>query len=297
MMVFNEEPQLFWMGSTVKIDAGVMTVSFKTKDKSEISTMQSKIDAAVSTVMAKVNAASGTFEKLKVMYDYVVLNNNFSLSAEGYNASIYNAFTSNGDLQCGGYAKAIQYLCDLSGIESTVVVGTNEENESHAWNIVYCGDGYYNLDATWGDPINNYDETYIRYTFFLVPDSWIHNSSHFNINKFFKSDGTAIKCFDVPSCTKTTYNYFNYTGNAYSDYTSADAALKSAIDDAIANKKNAVEIRVTSDELFEQLTGGKSPATYQKYAKGKSSSVKGISKHTADMYKKIGVVYYDIIYN
>lgn len=296
MIVFNEEPQLFWLSGSFKLESTKISLTYKA-DKAEAKKMQEQIDANASPVLAKINAASSTYEKLKVIYDYIVLNNNFSLDSSGYNGTIYNAFIKGGDLQCAGYAKTVQYFCDLSGIESTVVVGTNSDNESHAWNVVYCDDGYYNLDTTWGDPINDYDGRYIRHTYFLVPDSEIHNISHFNVSCFFTSDGTKIKCFTPPKCTKTTYNYFKQEGLYFKDYDSADAAIKAAIKKAVANKENVVQIRVSSEELFNKLTELSSASAFKKYAKSLSSSVKTISRFTSQTDLATGVVTFEIKYN
>lgn len=296
MIVYIEEPQLFWLGGSVSVSGDTMLLNYMT-DKAGIKKMQEEIDANAAPVLAKINRASSTYEKLKVIYDFVVLNNNFSLNSKGYNGTIYNAFVKDGDLQCAGYAKTVQYFCDLSGIDSTVVVGTNANGESHAWNVLYCGDGYYNFDTTWGDPINDYDGRYIRHTYFLVPDSEIHEISHCNVNSFFLSDGTKIKCFDPPKCTKTTYNYFKQEGLYFKDYDSADAALREAIKKAVANKENVVQIRVSDEELFNKLTSGSAPAAYQKYAKSLSPSVKSIGKYSGQTYKATGVVTVEINYN
>lgn len=296
MIVYIEEPQLFWLGGSVSVSGDFMQISFMA-DKSEVEKMQKEIDANAAPVLAKINAAPSTYEKLKVIYDFVVLNNDFSLDNKGYNGTIYNAFVKGGDLQCAGYAKTVQYFCDLSGIDSTVVVGTNSEKESHAWNVVYCGDGYYNFDTTWGDPINKYDGKYIRHTYFLVPDSQIHDISHFNVNCFFLSDGSRINCFTPPKCTKTSYNYFKQEGLYFNSYDAADAALKEAIKKAVANKENVVQIRVSNEELFDQLTNLTAASAYQKYAKSLSSSVKSIGKYTAQTYKSTGVVTIEINYN
>lgn len=295
-IVYNEEPQLFWLGSSISASGSVLTVNYKAT-RSEKEKMQAEIDANASPVVARVNGASSDYEKFKIIYEYIVLNSTFSLSSEGYNPTIYNAFTKSGELQCAGYAKAFQYLCDLCGLESTVVVGTNEEGDSHAWNVVYCGDGYYNIDTTWGDPINSYDDRYLRHTYFLVPDSQIHNISHFNVNCYFASNGAKVKCFDPPKCTKTTYNYFVQEGLYFKDLDSADAAIKELIKKAVANKENVIQIRVANEELFDRLTTGSAPGAYQKYAKSLSSSVKGIGKYTTKSYKATGVVTIEINYN
>ncbi|MGN0691661.1 MAG: SH3 domain-containing protein, partial [Oscillospiraceae bacterium] len=97
MIVYNEEPQLFWLSSSVTISGSTMTVGYKATS-SEIKKMQEEIDANASPVVAKVNGASSDYEKFKIIYEYVVLNNTFSLSSAGYNPSIYNAFTKSGEL-------------------------------------------------------------------------------------------------------------------------------------------------------------------------------------------------------
>jgi hypothetical protein len=173
--------------------------------------MQSEIDDTVNKLLAEANSKSSTFEKLKVFHDYIVLNNNFGESDDvgNYNSSIYNAFNSDksDELQCAGYAKAMQYLCDRAGIESMVITGAN--SKAILMHGMLSGDGaWYNLDTTWDDPIlNPPDTTNIRYNYMLVPDSWIHNKTHFKVNELDLSSST-IKFFTPPSCTETKENYF-----------------------------------------------------------------------------------------
>ncbi len=301
IIVFNEEPQLFWMDSSfTMINGNLLPIRYKAS-KEEIGAMQEKIDANVSPLMAKINKASSDYDKLKLMYDYVVLHNDFSLDSSGFNPTIYNAFTDNGELQCAGYAKAIQYLCDLAGMESTVIVGKNNSDESHAWNVVKCGGKYYNLDSTWGDPMDpssgaiKYKKNYIRYTYFLVPDSIIHNISHCSVNQYTTSMGT-VTCFTPPSCKSETYNYFKQAGLYYSDESSAEKAIKTQIKKAVAAKKQAVQIRVSSEELFNTVMADKFILKYQKYAKSLSSDVSGILFYRSETYKKTGIVTIDIVY-
>lgn len=294
-LVYSDEPEIFWLGNTVTISGQTLNIRYNTANASEISEKQARVDNAVNSVMSKVNSKSSTFDKLEVIYDYVVLNNDFEETDNGTNSSVYNAFTHSGGLQCLGYAKTVQYLCDMAGIDCVTVVGTNDEGHTHAWNIVYCGDGYYNFDTTWGDPINDYDSTYIRHTYFLVPDSWIHNITHYNVNKFKTNSGEWVNCFNPPSCSGTAYNYFNHKGLTYSDKDSAEAALKAQIDKAIADHTNVIEIRVTDTKLFDLLTSKDMTVELQKYAREKNSTV-SLMRHTSDVYKSIGVVYFDIKY-
>lgn len=294
-ILFQNEPELFWLDSNYYNSSNkYLLLQYKTMDLDEIEEMQESINKVVKSILAKAKKQSTTYGKLKVFYDYIVLNNNFVLESAGYNTTIYGAFTDSEDLQCAGYAKSMQYLCDLAGITSMVVTGTNKDGGSHAWNVVKCGDGYYNLDTTWGDPINDYDEDYIQYEFFLVPDSWIKNITHYNVGKF-DIGGKMTTLYTPPKCTKTKYNYFIKNGMNYTTASKGYAALQSQIKKAVKSKKNVVEIRVTTKKVYDQLVGSSYQQKILKYAKSCSSKVKNVSVHTA-YTKGSYVVHYDINY-
>lgn len=296
-IINHNEPQLFWLSQLQPIyvsSVKTLYMNYMVNDVDEIESMQNEINSAVKPLLAKAKKQSTTYGKLKVFYDYIVLNNNFSVDTQGYNSTIYAGFTDSENLQCAGYAKTMQYLCDLAGIKSMVVTGTNKSGDSHAWNIVYCGDGYYNLDTTWGDPINDYDENYIQYEFFLVPSAWIKNYSHYNTNKF-EIGGKMVTLYSVPSCTKTKYNYFVKSGKNYSTAAKGYAALQSQIKTAVKNKTNVVEIRVTSSSAYKTLIGKSYQQKIVKYAKSLSSNVKSVSVITTYTGKSY-VVHYNINY-
>jgi len=294
-IVYNAEPELFWMGGTVSASSNFLTLSYKTTDRDEIASMQAEIDTAASAIISKANAYSGTYSKLKVIYDSIIKGAEFNMSEQGYNTSIYNGVCGGG-LQCAGYAKTVEYLCGLAGIDCMVIIGTNSSSGSHAWNVVYCENGWYNLDATWGDPSNSYNSNYIQYEFFLVPDSWIHNITHYNVNTAFRSSGTAVKLFDPPSCTKESANYFTVNNKTYSTTEEAAAALYAEFDSAIASGSNIAEIRVTSSAIWDELLSDTYAVTFQKYCKSKSDSVSGLSRQTSNQ-SGVLVVHYDIKYN
>ena len=292
-MVFNQESQLFWLGSSIPTGSKYLFLTYKEQDPAKIAAMQKKIDANVKSLMSKISGYKSTVSKLKVLYDWVIVNAEFSIDGAGYNSTIYNGLLGGANLQCAGYAKTMEYLCDQAGIQSMVIIGANKKNESHAWNVVYCDNGWYNLDATWGDPMNKFGADYIRYEFLLVPDSWIHNKTHFSINK--KIEGTKVTLFTPPACTKTACNYFNANKKTYSTLTDAEKALNAAISDAVKNGKNVAEIRVNTKELYDTMMSDTNAKVYNKYAKGLSANVVGLSKQFSDSFG-VQVVHYDIVY-
>ncbi|RYJ42948.1 transglutaminase domain-containing protein [Flavobacterium beibuense] len=60
---------------------------------------------------------------------------------------------------CSGYSWLFKKMCDLSGIQSSVVSGYIKQKKGeigktgkldHAWNVMLIDDKYYHIDATWG---------------------------------------------------------------------------------------------------------------------------------------------------
>ncbi|MBD5139846.1 MAG: hypothetical protein HDT25_00275 [Ruminococcus sp.] len=293
-MVYNQEPRLFYMNSKVKVGK----LFYITKSSEAINQMQSAIDATADKLVQEAAGKSSTFEKLKVFHDYLVLNSSFEFSSgdQSYNLSIYNAFGSGepqGNIQCNGYAKAMQYLCDKAGIVSMVVTGESMEGDSHAWNVVDVDGKWYNLDCTWDDPLMdppNYKN--IRYNFFLVPDNWIHNVTHTHVNQHKFSNGKYITYFTPPACTDTAQNYFVKNGYVYNDFDSADAAIKAEIKKAAENKSRSAHIMVGSKSVYDQLYA--KGTDYQKYAK-EFSGVRGISNKACS--EEMLIIEFDVLYD
>lgn len=274
-LVYMQEPRLFYMNAKLKVGK----LFYLTKDAEAINEMQKSIDAVADKLVEEANGKSTTFEKLKVFHDYLALNSTFELKDEitNYNATIYNAFGSGepqGNIQCAGYAKAIQYLCDKAGITCMVVTGETDKGQSHAWNVVDVDGKWYNLDVTWDDPIlstPNYKN--VRYNFFLVPDAKIHNISHMHVSEKKLSNGSYVKYFTPPACTSEDQNYFVKNGLVYSDFDSADKALRAEIEKAAKDGTRTAQVMVSSKDVYDKLYAAK--MDYNDYAK--SLGVKGLT--------------------
>lgn len=293
-LVYNNEPQLFWLSTRVPSGYGTISLNYSlTRDQAE--STQAAIDQNVKDIMKTVGSYSSTISRLKVIYDWVITNNTFSLDGTFATCSVYNGLTGNGTIQCQGYAKSILYLCDVAGIDCMVVNGKNTEGDTHAWNVVYCDNGYYILDSTWGDPIINYGQrNYARYLFFLANDSMIKNT-HLSVSTVTMSTGTKIKLYDPPACTKSACYYFKAYNKEYDDLDSSVAALYNEIDEAIASGKQVAHVRVDSHKTWETMTSNDYWRKFQDYAKDKSSDVKEI-KRQRTLTEDILVVEYDIVY-
>jgi len=102
---------------------------------------QDKLVDSVAESIAKDCEGMSDYEKIKYVYDYIILNSEYSLVKDGaYNNLI------RGKSCCNGYAEAFLTIMEKMNIPCQYTV-----NSSHAWNTVYLEGEWYNIDTTWGD--------------------------------------------------------------------------------------------------------------------------------------------------
>jgi hypothetical protein len=297
-MVYNQEPQLFWMSPKL---SQIGRIYYRNLDKESIKSMQAEIDVTVKNLLAEMKGMTD-YQKMDFINTYLALNSTFLLGQEtdeqaNYNSTIYNAFaggtSKQGDIQCVGYAHAVQYLCDRIGINSMVVTGVTEAGQSHAWNIVDMDGEWYNYDVTWNDPVFEVPNVKnMRHMFMFVPDSWILGITHFSQNLKFYNDGTSFKYFDTPPCTATAMNWYIREGKVYSDKASAIAEIKSQLDYAAKNGTRTTELMVSDKSVYDAVRA--ELKTLQTELIAANSNVKGISDKCSE---PMLVIELDVIYN
>ena len=76
----------------------------------------------------------------------------------------------NTEAVCAGYARAFALICQYAGIDCSYVIGNEEENIGHAWNIIYPTDGSdpVIVDVTWDDnfSVDNKSQNHVAKAFF-----------------------------------------------------------------------------------------------------------------------------------
>lgn len=246
--VFRMESDIFWLSSRLRPSDPEKMVSeiYLHYDYSpeECRKMSEEIEAAAADVLAKAETLSSDYEKLKLFHDFLVMKSDFSNTEDTTTGTVYGGLVGNA-LRCGGYTKTMRWLCNRAGIENTVADGESD-GISHTWNKVKCGGRWYNLDATWDDPIikakSIRKDTYVRYDFFLVPDSDIIGLTHTVSEEIIKS----------PVCDSDAASYFN------SEHLLADSAengiemLTSAAKKSAASGIANAEVRFTSEEEYNR---------------------------------------------
>ncbi len=119
-----------------------------------------KIDDLITTNMT-------TKDKIKTIHDYIINNTEYDkLKSDNVSDTTYKSNTAYGVLIqgygiCSGYADTISIFLNKLDIENYKI-----SNDSHIWNLVYVNGLWKHLDATWDDPISEYNAN--RDTYFLI---------------------------------------------------------------------------------------------------------------------------------
>lgn len=156
-----------------------------------------------------LNAGMGDVDKLRAMYDWVILNVNYDNKAvkdESVNSSWYKyeswapeGVFNSGVAVCDGICKAMVILSNLENIPCIRVTGDN-----HAWNKVYVNGAWFGLDATHGNVlVSGEQKEVLSHTEFLFTDAY-KEAGERGKTAFVTDDYPEISC-------KTKYDYYANT--------------------------------------------------------------------------------------
>lgn len=106
-------------------------------------------------------------EKIRQIHNYIINNTSYdTLKTNNINDETYKSNTAYGVLIqgygiCSGYSDTIAIFLNKLDIENYKI-----SNDSHIWNLVYLNGIWVHLDATWDDPISEFNAN--RDTYFLI---------------------------------------------------------------------------------------------------------------------------------
>lgn len=187
-----------------------------------------KLYAKVDEILSSIITPDMTdYEKEQAIHDYIVTNCEYGYTdySKEYAYCAYGALVQNKAV-CEGYAQAISLLLNCVGVENTLIVG-EASGEPHAWNQVKIDNKWYQLDATWNDPVPDKkgfaSHMYFNVTDDILDDTHTWNSEQFNV------------------CNNMDYNYFVYNDLIYS-YDDLDECIN---DFASSNITATIEVIVS----------------------------------------------------
>lgn len=180
-------------------------------------TAQKLYEEVVKVIETIIKPGMTDYEKELAIHDYLVVNCEYGYTeaSQEYAYRAYGALIQNKAV-CNGYAEAMALLLECVDVQNDIMTGT-ALGELHAWNRV-CLDGkWYQVDATWDDPVPDRG-SFAGHMYFNVTDD-VMDDTHIWINENYEA------------CDSWDYNYFqknnlicnrsgfesNITGLAYRD--------------------------------------------------------------------------------
>lgn len=253
--VMMDHPEIFYTDgySFVKYTLGeeVKKITFKGTyiySREEKERREAQIEEAALRMLTGIRADANDYEKVKYVYETIIDHTEYDMDAVD-NQNICSVFLNKSSV-CQGYAKAVQYLLTKLNVPSTLVIGTVETGEGHAWNLVKINNNYYYVDATWGDAsylLHINEETReiqntptISYDYLCVTTEEILRTH---------SMGDLAP---LPVCDSLEANYYVREG-AYFTEVNYDQ-LAQLLEQYKAEGRESVTLRCSDDSVYQQMT-------------------------------------------
>lgn len=107
-------------------------------------------------------------------YDTSIIKLNLEKYRGHASFEAYGVFT-NKIAVCSGYSRALMALAKARGIPALYIASLAME---HAWNLVYEGNSWRYIDATWDDPVPDVPNRVIHTYFLLDSKSFVRDGKH-----------------------------------------------------------------------------------------------------------------------
>lgn len=253
--VLNDHPELFYVEgySYTKYSRGnvLSSIEFSGTYSVDLDTAmkrEEEIQAAADAILAGIGMEASDYDKVKYVYETLIRNTDYDLNAAD-NQNIYSVFVYHLSV-CQGYAKATQYLLNKLGLECTLVLGTVETGEGHAWNLVKVDGDYYYVDTTWGDVSYQTEGASSQEgTQMVMPEI---NYDYLNVTSE-ELLRTHIIGGQVPMpvCTATAANYYVQEGSLFVSYDREQMAA--LFQRAIENGQRDVTIKCADAACYGEI--------------------------------------------
>lgn len=202
-----------------------------TTSKARLRSMERKVRREIGKVVSKTKGKN-TFEKEKIIYEYLGKNNAYGYTFKNSDQSAYTVFTFSNTV-CAGYGKAAQLLLSNCGVKSMININSN-----HIWNTVEIEGEYYFFDATCSG------------VFYRNLDGVYEHISYMGLNQNKNTSSYQILYPQLlPEVSGEKYNYFDYLGLTLTYNESDLSNIKKYIDEC---KYKMVEIKFTNYDEAEQ---------------------------------------------
>ncbi len=202
-----------------------------------------QIQLAAEQLLAGAPEDASDYEKVKYVYETLIRETDYELSAPD-NQNIYSVLVNHASV-CQGYAKATQYLLNRLGTDCTLVLGTVDTGEGHAWNLVKVDGEYYYVDTTWGDASYQTEEE----GSFLMPEI---NYDYLCVTTDQISRTHALDAGELmPECTSLEANYYVKEGAYFTSF--EEERIKAFFEEASLEGKSEVTLKCGDEAVYEEF--------------------------------------------
>lgn len=199
---------------------------------SQLNQLKSERDRIIS---GYIKASMSDYDKEKVLHDYIIEHSRYDYQNLVNNTLPPDSYTAYGVLLkgsgvCQGYAEAMNILARKAGLETIMISGSAYNNgslESHAWNLIKINGGYYHLDVTWDDPVDEDGTDHLLYTYFNLNDKEMQKDHSWQGNLY-------------PNCISDQFNYYIYNHKYAADF----AAFTDYLHNTLQNKAPCLDMKI-----------------------------------------------------
>jgi hypothetical protein len=251
----NDHPELFYVTgykyTEYTLGSATTQITFSgtySMDKEQVDSTKPILDAKINECLTYAPSSTpdgiDEYYTAKYLYEWVIDNTEYDRESEN-NQNICSVFLQ-GKSVCQGYAKALQYVLQKSGIECFIVTGFTG-GERHAWDLAKINGKYYYLDPTWGDASYSYSgdtasiyefAPEINYDYFLVTTDELTRTHSIE------------QVVGLPKCDDIDDNYFVREGLYFTEY---DEEKLQKIFDSYASRQAGYVTIKCSDKAYGNM--------------------------------------------
>ena len=216
-------------------NASFIRMSYKT-DIDKCNSMTVILHNKADEISALCDAAT-EYDRELFFHDYLIKNCRYDENAE-FGSDAYGCIVS-GAAYCSGYSRAMMLLLIKNGTDCILVSGnavSDNEYQSHMWNIVTINGQNYHLDVTWDDHDQN-DNIPAHIYFNVTTEQILLTHSDISVSL---------------ECTSADDNYFNREGLLFDTFdVNACRTISKKLSDNIYEDKYYVEFKANDSETFD----------------------------------------------